>query len=149
MKKVFLFLASAMICAAMAACGGNNEEKTDSPAVDSPSMEETQINNEANCTEANTEVNADARQNAIMAAAQRICDCGDIDKCIDEAIDQTVDGIEKDEAFKKAVRNEAMKCLANKGVNKVKEEAKEQGKAAAKEATKAATDELKKSFGKK
>ncbi|MCR5193849.1 MAG: hypothetical protein K6D59_11175 [Bacteroidales bacterium] len=147
MKKVFLFLASAMICAAMAACGGNNEEKSDSPAVDTPNVE-AQVNNDVN-NDANNDVNADARQNAIMAAAQRICDCGDVDKCIDEAIDQTADGIEKDEDFKKAVRNEAMKCLANKGVNKVKEEAKEQTKAAAKEAGKAAAEDLKKNFGKK
>ena len=131
MKKVFLFLSSAMICAVMAACGGN-AEATDTNAVDSAAIEQTEVAEPACC-----DANNDARQQAIMDAAQQICNCGDITKCINTVIDQSFAQFAQDEEFKAAVKAEAEKCIANK----VKDAAVEKGKEVAKDAAKKGVDE--------
>ncbi|MBP5190219.1 MAG: hypothetical protein J6031_04825 [Bacteroidales bacterium] len=137
MKKVFLFLASAMICAAMAACGGNTEAE-DTTACDSTAAccEKT----EAAATEC-TDVNNDARQAAIMDAAQQICNCGDILNCVNTVIDQSFAQYAQDEEFKAAVKAEAEKCIANKvkdaAIDKTKEVAKDAAKKGVEEGLKA------------
>lgn len=136
MKKVFLFLASAMICAAMAACGGNTEaeDNTDSVAID-----QVEINEPATeCTDVNNDA---ARQAAIMEAAQQICNCGDLVNCVNTVIDQSFAQYANDEEFKAAVKAEAEKCIANKvkdaAIDKTKEVAKETAKKGIEEGMKA------------
>ena len=109
MKKVFLFFASAMICAAMASCNGN-AEATDS-TMDTTAIEQTEVNEPAaECTE----VNNDARMQAIMDAAQQICNCGDVLNCVNTVIDQSFAEYANDADFKAAVKAEAEKCISNK-----------------------------------
>ena len=135
MKKVFLFLASAMICAAMAACGGNTEAE-DTTNIDTVAIDETEVNNAA-CAD----VNNDARQAAIMDAAQQICNCGDVLNCVNTVIDQSFAQYAEDEEFKAAVKAEAEKCIANKvkdaAVDKTKEVAKDAAKKGVEEGMKA------------
>ena len=135
MKKVFLFLTSAMICAAMAACGGNTEAE-DTTAIDTTAIEQTEVTEPA-CTEANN----DARQQAIMDAAQQICNCGDVLNCVNTVIDQSFAEYANDEEFKAAVKAEAEKCIANKvkdaAVDKTKEVAKDAAKKGVEEGMKA------------
>ena len=120
-----------MICAVMAACGGN-AEATDTNAVDSAAIEQTEVAEPACC-----DANNDARQQAIMEAAEQICNCGDITKCINTVIDQSFAQYAQDEEFKAAVKAEAEKCIANK----VKDAAVEKGKEAAKDAAKKGVEE--------
>ena len=131
MKKVFLFLSSAVICAFMAACGGNTEAE-DTTAIDSTAIEQTEVEQPAACCEADN----DARQKAIMDTAQQICDCGDVLNCVNTVIDQSFAQFAQDEEFKAAVKAEAEKCIANKvkkaAVNKTKEVAKDAAQDAAK-----------------
>ena len=134
MKKVFLFLTSAMICAVMAACGGNNTEAEDTTAME-PAIEETEV--AAPATEC---CNSDARQQAIMDAAQQICNCGDITNCVNTVIDQSFEQYKEDADFKAAVKAEAEKCIANK----VKDAALEKGKEGSKELAKKGLEALKK-----
>ena len=142
MKKVVLFLTSAMICAAMAACGGNTEA-TDSTACDTtPAIEETEI--QAPATEASCCDN-DARQQAIMDAAQQICNCGDIINCVNTVIDQSFAQYAQDDEFKAAVKAEAQKCIHEKA----KQKGLEEGKKAAKEGADKAINEGLKALGKK
>ena len=137
MKKVFLFLASAMICAAMAACSGNNTEAEDTNAIDSTAIEQTEVEQPAACCEADN----DARQKAIMDAAQQICDCGDVLNCVNTVIDQSFAQYAQDEEFKAAVKAEAEKCIANKvkdaAIDKTKEVAKDAAKKGVEEGMKA------------
>lgn len=137
MKKVFYFFASAMICAAMAACGGNTEAE-DTNAIDTVAMEQTEVAAPAaECTEANN----DARMQAIMDAAQQICNCGDILNCVNTVIDQSFAEYANDADFKAAVKAEAEKCIANKvkdaAVDKTKEVAKDAAKKGVEEGLKA------------
>lgn len=134
MKKVFLFFASAMICAAMAACSGNNEAE-DTTAIDSMNMEQTEVNEAAQpaCCEADNS----ARQQAIMDCAQQICNCGDVLNCVNTVIDQSFAQYAQDEEFKAAVKAEAEKCIANK----VKDAAVEKTKDVAKDAAKKGVEE--------
>ena len=136
MKKVFLFFASAMICAAMAACGGNTEAE-DTTALET-TIDETEVAEPATeCTEANN----DARMQAIMDAAQQICNCGDVLNCVNTVIDQSFAQYAQDEEFKAAVKAEAEKCIANKvkdaAVDKTKEVAKDAAKKGVEEGMKA------------
>lgn len=137
MKKVFLFFASAAICAVMASCGGN-AEATDTTNTDSAACEQTEVAAPAaECTDANN----DARQAAIMDAAQQICNCGDILNCVNTVIDQSFAQYANDEEFKAAVKAEAEKCIANKvkdaAVDKTKEVAKDAAKKGVEEGLKA------------
>ena len=131
MKKVVLFLTSAMICAAMAACGGNTEAE-DTTAIDSAAIEQTEVADPACC-----DANNDARMQAIMDAAQQICNCGDVLNCVNTVIDQSFAQYANDEEFKAAVKAEAEKCIANK----VKDAAVEKGKEVAKDAAKKGVEE--------
>ena len=134
MKKVFLFFASALICAAMASCNGN-AEATDS-TTDTTAIEQTEVNDPACC-----EANNDARMQAIMDAAQQICNCGDVLNCVNTVIDQSFAQYAQDEEFKAAVKAEAEKCIANKvkdaAVDKTKEVAKDAAKKGVEEGLKA------------
>lgn len=134
MKKVFLFFASAAICAVMASCGGN-AEATDTTNTDTTACEQTEVAAPAaECTDANN----DARQAAIMDAAQQICNCGDILNCVNTVIDQSFAQYANDEEFKAAVKAEAEKCIANK----VKDAAVDKTKEVAKDAAKKGVQEL-------
>jgi len=126
MKKVFLFLSSAMICAAMIACNGNAEE-TDS-TMDTTATEE--VMPEETATE--TVATDDARMNDIHAAAEAICNCGDILNCVNTVIDQSFAQYAQDEEFKAAVKAEAEQCIANKAKDKATAVAKDAAKDAAK-----------------
>lgn len=137
MKKVFLFFASAAICAVMASCGGN-AEATDTTNTDTAACEQTEVAAPAaECTDANN----DARQAAIMDAAQQICNCGDVLNCVNTVIDQSFAQYANDEEFKAAVKAEAEKCIANKvkdaAVDKTKEVAKDAAKKGVEEGLKA------------
>lgn len=137
MKKVFLFFASAAICAVMASCGGN-AEATDTTNTDTTACEQTEVAAPAaECTDANN----DARQAAIMDAAQQICNCGDILNCVNTVIDQSFAQYANDEEFKAAVKAEAEKCIANKvkdaAIDKTKEVAKDAAKKGVEEGLKA------------
>ena len=142
MKKVFLFLSSAMICAAMAACGGN-AEPTDSVADTTPVEEilAEPVNTEATVA---TDEASDARAMAIQEAAQAICNCGDITNCVNTVIDQSFEQYKEDADFKAAVKAEAEKCIANK----VKDKAVDAGKDVAKDAAKKGLNELNKQLNK-
>lgn len=134
MKKVFLFLSSAMICAVMAACGGN-AEATDTNAVDSAAIEQTEVAEPACC-----EANNDARQQAIDAAIEKICgSCTekDMTACLDKIIDESFAEFAQDADFKAAVREGVKNCAAQK----VKEVAVEKSKEVAKDAAKKGLDE--------
>lgn len=134
-----------MICAALASCGGNNTENTDSVIDSTPAIEETediQAPAEPVATEATVDNNA--RQQAIMDAAQQICNCGDVAKCINTVIDQSFEQYAQDEDFKAAVKTEAAKCIAEKA----KQKGVEKGKEAAKEGANKAVNELTKKLGK-
>ncbi len=136
MKKVFLFFASALICAAMASCNGN-AEATDS-TMDSTAVDQTEVNEPATeCTDANN----DARMQAIMDAAQQICNCGDVLNCVNTVIDQSFAQYANDDEFKAAVKAEAEKCIANKvkdaAIDKAKEGTKEVAKKGVEEGLKA------------
>lgn len=134
-----------MICAAMAACGGNTEA-TDTTAVEEPVMEEAEIETPAEATEpVATTTDNNARQQAIMEAAEQICNCGDVTKCINTVIDQSFEQYAQDEDFKAAVKTEAAKCLAEKA----KQKGLEKGKEAAKEGANKAINEGIKALGKK
>ncbi|MBQ1408669.1 MAG: hypothetical protein IIY87_02795 [Bacteroidales bacterium] len=140
MKKVFLFLASAMFCVVMASCGGNNEA-ADSTAIDTIApVEETEIQTPAEPVATDN----DARQQAIMDAAQQICNCGDLLNCVNTVIDQSFAQYAQDEEFKAAVKEEAKKCIAEKAKQKGMEKANE----AAKEGASKAVNELTKKLGK-
>lgn len=140
MKKVFLFFASAAICAVMASCGGN-AEATDTTNTDTAACEQTEVAAPAaECTDANN----DARQAAIMDAAQQICNCGDILNCVNTVIDQSFAQYANDEEFKAAVKAEAEKCIANK----VKDAAVDKTKEVAKDAAKKGVEELSKKLTK-
>lgn len=137
MKKVFLFFASAAICAVMASCGGN-AEATDTTNTDTTACEQTEVAAPAaECTDANN----DARQAAIMDAAQQICNCGDVLNCVNTVIDQSFAQYANDEEFKAAVKAEAEKCIANKvkdaAIDKTKEVAKDAAKKGVEEGLKA------------
>lgn len=131
-----------MFCAFMAACGGNTEA-TDTVATDTtPAIEETDVQApaaEASCCDNN------ARQQAIMDAAQQICNCGDILNCVNTVIDQSFAQYAQDEEFKAAVKREAEKCIADKA----KAAAVDAGKAAAKDAAQKGVQEGLKALGKK
>ena len=142
MKKVFLFLTSAMICAAMAACGGNTEATDTTALEETPAIEETEV--QAPAEPAATTEDNNARQQAIMDAAQQICNCGDVTKCINTVIDQSFAQYAQDEDFKAAVKTEAAKCIAEKA----KQKGIEKGKEAAKEGANKAVNELTKQLGK-
>ena len=135
MKKVVLFLTSAMICAAMAACGGNTEAE-DTTAIDSNAIEQNEVATAAEC-----DANNDARMQAIMDAAQQICNCGDVLNCVNTVIDQSFAQYANDDEFKAAVKAEAEKCIANKvkdaAVDKTKEVAKDAAKKGVEEGLKA------------
>jgi len=135
MKKVFLFFASAAICAVMASCGGN-AEATDTTNTDTAACEQTEVANPAA-----EDANNDARQAAIMDAAQQICNCGDVLNCVNTVIDQSFAQYANDEEFKAAVKAEAEKCIANKvkdaAVDKTKEVAKDAAKKGVEEGLKA------------
>lgn len=143
MKKVFLFFASAMICAAMAACTGNSEA-TDTNATDTMNMDQTEVNEPADQPAACCEDN-NARQQAIMDAAQQICNCGDLLNCVNTVIDQSFAEYANDNEFKAAVKAEAEKCIANK----VKDAAVDKTKEVAKDAAKKGVEEGLKNLGKK
>ena len=143
MKKVFLLLTSAVAFAAMVACGGNNDA-ADSAACDTIAQEQTVVNEPVAEPVAATEDNS-ARQQAIMDAAQQICNCGDILKCINTVIDQSFAQYAQDEEFKAAVKAEAEKCIGNK----VKDAAVEKGKEVAKDAAKKGVEEGLKALQKK
>ena len=148
MKKVFLFLTSAMICAAMVACGGNNNAADTTAIEEAPVVEETEIEAPAEVAEPAAEAvaeNSNARQQAIMDAAQQICNCGNIATCINTVIDQSFAQYAKDEDFKAAVKAEATKCLAEKAKQKGLQEANK----AAKEGANKALNEGLKALGKK
>lgn len=134
MKKVFLFFASAAICAVMASCGGN-AEATDTTNTDTTACEQNEVADPA------AECNNDARQAAIMDAAQQICNCGDVLNCVNTVIDQSFAQYANDEEFKAAVKAEAEKCIANKvkdaAVDKTKEVAKDAAKKGVEEGLKA------------
>lgn len=133
MKKVFLLISSAMICAAMAACGGNTEA-TDS-IIDSTAIEQTAIDEPANC-----DANIDARQQAIDAAVEKICgSCTekDMTACLDKIIDESFAEFAEDAEFKAAVKAGVQNCAAQK----VKEVAVEKGKEVAKEGAKKGLEE--------
>ena len=133
MKKVFLFFASAAICAVMASCGGN-AEATDTTNTDTTACEQTEVAAPAaECTDANN----DARQAAIMDAAQQICNCGDVLNCVNTVIDQSFAEYANDADFKAAVKAEAEKCIANN----VKDAAVEKTKEVAKDAAKKGVEE--------
>lgn len=135
MKKVFLFFASAAICAVMASCGGN-AEATDTTNTDTTACEQTEV-----AAPAAEDANNDARQAAIMDAAQQICNCGDVLNCVNTVIDQSFAQYANDEEFKAAVKAEAEKCIANKvkdaAVDKTKEVAKDAAKKGVEEGLKA------------
>lgn len=145
MKKVFLFLTSAMICAAMVACGGNNNAADTTAVEETPVVEETEIEAPAEAAEEPVAENSNARQQAIMDAAQQICNCGDIATCINTVIDQSFAQYAKDDDFKAAVKAEATKCLAEKAKQKGLQEANK----AAKEGANKALNEGLKALGKK
>ena len=133
MKKVFLLISGAMICAAMAACGGNTEA-TDS-IIDSTAIEQVAIDEPANC-----DANIDARQQAIDAAVEKICgSCTekDITACLDKIIDESFAEFAEDAEFKAAVKAGVQNCAAQK----VKEAAVEKGKEVAKEGAKKGREE--------
>lgn len=133
MKKVFLLISGAMICAAMAACGGNTEA-TDS-IIDSTAIEQVAIDEPANC-----DANIDARQQAIDAAVEKICgSCTekDITACLDKIIDESFAEFAEDAEFKAAVKAGVQNCAAQK----VKEAAVEKGKEVAKEGAKKGLEE--------
>ncbi|MBO7489586.1 MAG: hypothetical protein J6T88_04840 [Bacteroidales bacterium] len=139
MKKVFLFFASALICAAMASCNGN-AEATDS-TMDSTAVDQTEVNEPATeCTDANN----DARMQAIMDAAQQICNCGDVLNCVNTVIDQSFAQYANDDEFKAAVKAEAEKCIANKVKDAAIEKAKEGTKEVAKKGVEEGLKALKK-----
>lgn len=120
----------------MASCGGNTEA-TDTVAADTtPVIVEDEVQTSAEPVA--TENNSEARQQAIMDAAQQICNCGDLLNCVNTVIDQSFAQYAQDEDFKAAVKEEAKKCIAAKAENKVKEE----GKKAAKEGASKAINEL-------
>ena len=103
MKKVLFFLSSALICAAMVACGGN-AEPTDSvmdTTAEEVVDEQAPVNAEA---PAEAKVDDAARAQAIQQAAEAICNCGDITKCMNTVIDQTFEQWAEDEDFKAAVK---------------------------------------------
>ena len=122
-----------MFCVAMAACGGNTEAE-DTTAMDTTAMEQTEVAAPAQDV---ATVNDDARQAAIMDAAQQICNCGDVLNCVNTVIDQSFAQYANDEDFKAAVKAEAEKCIANK----VKDAAVEKGKGVAKDAAKKGVEE--------
>ena len=134
MTKVLLPISSLMICAVIAACGGNTET-TDSIAVDSTVIEQTEVAEPA-CLEANN----DARQQAIDAAIEKICgSCTEKDMmaCLDKIIDESFAEFAQDAEFKAAVKAGVKNCAAQK----VKEVAVEKGKEAAKEGAKKGIEE--------
>ena len=136
MKKVFLFLSSALICAFMAACGGN-AENADTLNNDTTPAEDTEITTPAeNNAEPAADVNSDARAQAIHDAAQAICNCGDLTNCVNTVIDQSFAQYKNDAEFKAAVKKEAETCIANK----VKDKALEKGREGAKELGNAAAN---------
>ena len=142
MKKVFLFLASAMICAAMVACGNNNGEAVENT---DPTTDETVINDEQPATTVENTADADAaRQQAIMDAAQQICNCGDVLNCVNTVIDQSFAQYAQDEEFKAAVKAEAEKCIANKVKDAAVDKAKETSKEVAKKGIEEGINKLKK-----
>ena len=123
-----------MICAVMASCGGNTEA-TDTVATDTtPAIVEDEVQAPAEPVATDN----DARQQAIMDAAQQICNCGDILNCVNTVIDQSFAQYAQDEEFKAAVKEEAKKCIADKAVQK----GMEKGKEAAKEGAAKAVNEL-------
>lgn len=132
-----------MICAAMAACTGNSEA-TDTNATDTMNMDQTEVNEPADQPAACCEDN-NARQQAIMDAAQQICNCGDLLNCVNTVIDQSFAEYANDNEFKAAVKAEAEKCIANK----VKDAAVDKTKEVAKDAAKKGVEEGLKNLGKK
>ncbi|MBP5547756.1 MAG: hypothetical protein J6X58_02550 [Bacteroidales bacterium] len=134
MKKVFYFLASAMICVAMAACNGN-AENTDIVNNDSINIEQDEVN-----APVNNDNDNDARLQAIHEAAMKICDNCDgkeILNCVNAVIDESFDQFKEDADFKAAVQNEATECLKEKAKNAAIDE----GKKAAKEGAKKGVEE--------
>lgn len=133
-----------MICAVMASCGGNNNAQDTVNTDTTPVIDETEVAEPAApaATEATTD--NDARQQAIMDAAQQICNCGDIVKCVNTVIDQSFAQYAQDDEFKAAVKAEAQKCIAEKA----KQKGLEEGKKAAKEGANKAINEGLKALGK-
>ena len=140
MKKVFYFFSAALICAAMAACGGNTEV-TDTTVIDTPAVapEEAPVNDQAApATEA-----TDTRDADIAAAAQAICNCGDVVNCVNTVIDQSFAQYANDAEFKAAVKKQAELCIANKAKDKAVEVGKDAAKDAANKGLKALGDKMK------
>lgn len=113
-----------MICAVMASCGGNTEA-TDTVA---PDTTPTIVEDEVQAPAEPVATDNDARQQAIMDAAQQICNCGDILNCVNTVIDQSFAQYAQDEEFKAAVKEEAKKCIAEKAAQKGMEKGKEAAK---------------------
>ncbi len=104
-----------MICVAMAACGGaacggNNTEaeNNDSTAACSEKIES------AVSAESPSRSRSNNLQAAIMDAAQQVCDCGNLDECLNTIIEQNFADYADDEEFIAAVKAEVEKCIDNK-----------------------------------
>lgn len=127
MKKVISFLGCALFVAAMTVSCGNNNENTDSTAVENTETVEEQA---AAPAEQTATVDNSARQAAIAEAAEKICNCASGDKskiqeCLKSVISTGYSAYQDDKDFADAVYEQALKCAVEKAATKAVEKGTE------------------------
>ncbi len=127
MKKVISFLGCALFVAAMTVSCGNNNENTDSTAVENTETVEEQA---AAPAEQTATVDNSARQAAIAEAAEKICNCASGDKskiqeCLKSVISTGYSAYQDDKEFADAVYEQALKCAVEKAATKAVEKGTE------------------------
>jgi hypothetical protein len=129
MKKVISFLGCALFVAAMTVSCGNNNENTDSTAVENANTETVEEQAAAPAEQTAT-VDNSARQQAIAEAAEKICNCASGDKtkiqnCLKEVINTGYAAYKDDKDFADAVYEQALKCAVEKAATKAVEKGTE------------------------
>ena len=147
MKKVTLFLGSALFVAGMMfSCGNNNAEavEEDTTATEEVAAEEAPAPEAAApVATSKEEILSKARE-----AGQAKCNCyktdvASVEKCFQAILDQTYAAYKDDADFQAEMKAEYNRCIKEKATNAAKEAGNKAVKSGAQAASEAATDALK------
>lgn len=146
MKKVTLFLASALFVAGMMfSCGNNNAEavEEDTTATEEVTTDEATATEATPAATSKEEILSKARE-----AGQAKCNCyktdaASVEKCFQAILDQTYAAYKDDADFQAEMKAEYNRCIKGKVQDAAKEATNKAVKAGAQAASEAATDALK------
>lgn len=148
MKKVTLFLGSALFVAGMMfSCGNNNAEATTEDTIATEAVEEAPAP-EAAPAEAPAAASKEEILSKAREAGQAKCNCyktdpASVENCFRAILDQTYAAYKDDADFQAEMKAEYNRCIKEKVTNAAKEAGNKAVKAGAQAASEAATDALK------